>query len=99
MNVDDDAKNFLEKYIDAIFKEHEDFEDIFRNILCGQGIEPNLETILSYIIGNVIGFLDGFYLSKHNRTMNVNERKELIDFLKSRAFQLRQAFASTRVKT
>ena len=75
MNVDDDAKSFLEKYIVAIFKEHEDFEDIFRNILCGQGVEPNLETILSYIIGNVIGFLDGFYLSKHNRTMNVNERK------------------------
>ena len=96
--LDENARIIVEKNIDSVINEPEQTEKAFRNTLREQGIEPNLETVLSSISGYIEGIVDGFYYHEYNRLMNDDERKELTQLLKRRAFEIRQTFVSTRIE-
>ena len=97
-DLDEDARIMVEKNIDIVIKEPKKYEEAFRSILKVQGIEPNLETILSFIIGLLAGMADGIYVFKYERTTNADEKKELMELLNRRAFEMRQAFVSIRIE-
>jgi len=97
--LDDEIRIALEKNIDSILKDPEDHEKTWRSMLIGQGIEPNLETVLSFLIGDLYGLVWGYYIFRHARDMNIEEHKDLIAVLRRRAFELREAFIGTRIET
>ena len=98
-NLDGEARIIVESNIDIIIKEAKKSEEFHRLILMEQGIEPNLETILSYITGFLSGIVAGFYLHKYKRNMNSNEEKELLKLMKRRAWELREVFINARMET
>lgn len=96
--MDKDVRIKLEKEVDSILKDPKWVEETFSSALRAQGIEPNLETILSFITGLLVGIADGVYFLKFSRSMNSDEIVELVELLKRRAFEIRQAFISTRIE-
>ena len=96
--LDDSVRTMIERMSDSWMKDPKATEETYRFILEKQGIEPNLETVLSFIAGIIVGASDGAYSIKYNRLMNVDERKELTDLMNRRIFEIRQALASTRIE-
>ena len=96
--LDDSIRTMIEKMIDSWMKDPKVTEETYRFILEKQGIEPNLETVLSFIAGIIYGASDGAYAVKYERLMNVVERKELIELMNIIIFEIRQALASTRIE-
>jgi hypothetical protein len=97
--LDNTARVMVEQIIDNIMQDPIVAEETYRFILKKQGIEPNLETILSFITGLLNGAVEGFYTFTHERLLNSDERNRLAELLKRRAFELRQAFMSTRIES
>ena len=54
-SLDKEIRLDIEKQIDYIYEEPEVWEPMFHRFLIKQGIEPNLETVLSIIAGMCIG--------------------------------------------
>ncbi len=96
--LDGDARSVLENSVDMILKNPKEFEIMYSNALREQGIEPNLETLLSHITGVLFGIVSGVCVFKHKRSLYPEEVNELITLLKRRAFEIRQAFISTRIE-
>lgn len=96
--LEDDIRVAVEKEIDKFLKEPKEYENAFRNILTAQGIEPNLETVLSYLTGVLYGFADGLYLEKYRRPMTLEEGEELMSLLRRRAFEIRESIIGTRIE-
>jgi hypothetical protein len=94
--LDDEVRLSLEKSIDNFIKTPVESEKTASNILEAQGIEPNLETILSLIAGTALGITFAFYRKKFNRDINRDECIDLIQLIKRRAWELREAFIETR---
>ena len=80
--LDDDARIAVERAIDELIEEPKETEDEVHLILIAQGIEPNLEAVLSYLTGMLFGLISGFYFSKYHRDLNQDEQNELIECLK-----------------
>lgn len=95
--LDKDARTVLERNVDDILKKPKGMEETFSSTLRAQGIEPNLETVLSFITGLLLGIVEGIYDCKYDRLMNSDERDELDELLKRRAWEIRQALMSTRI--
>jgi len=98
MKLDRHLRVNLEELIDELIDKPKDYERVFSLMLRDLGIEPNLETVLSFIIGWLNGISAEHYRVNYNRSMNKEEVKALINLLKRRAWELRQAFISTRIK-
>ena len=98
MGLDQDARIGLETTIDNILKDAENWDRIFREILRTQGIEANLETVLSLIIGALLGQTVQYYIDKYKRRLNNDETKDFEDILRRRAWELRQTFILVRMK-
>lgn len=69
--LDDSVRTMIEKMIDSWMKDPKVTEETYRFILKEQGIKPNLETVLSFIAGIILGASDGVYAIKHRRLMNL----------------------------
>ena len=98
-SLDDDIRAVLEKNVDTIVDEPEKAEEALSIALRKQGIEPNLESSLSHATGFLTGLVEGMYIYKFKRHPNPEERDELLELLKRRAFEIRMAFMSTRMET
>lgn len=98
MGLDQDARIGLETTIDNILKDAKNWDRIFREILRTQGIEANLETVLSLIIGALLGQTVQFYIDKYKRRLNNDETKDFEDILRRRAWELRETFILVRMK-
>ena len=72
---------------------------IFTLMLAASGIEPNLESILSVIVGYLYGLAELWYASSYLRHINDDEFAEVIKLIKRRAWEMRQAFISTHLET
>jgi len=94
----DEARIGVEKEIDSMLKTPKRTERTFRYALKSQGIQPNLETLLAFLAGDLYGYVWGLYIHKYKRMLNQDENNELIDLLKRRAFELREAFVGTRIE-
>jgi len=98
MGLDKDLRVILEGAFDRLLSEPKEFEEAFSMMLRVEGIEPDLDAILSYISGYMEGLANAYYTIKYDRTMTKEERKEFIDLMRRRAWELRQAFISTRIE-
>jgi hypothetical protein len=96
--LNDSTRTMIEKMIDSWMKDPKVTEKTYRFILEKQGIQPNIETVLSFLTGIIIGTSDGAYAVRYNRLMNVVERKELTELMNRRVSELRQALLSTRIE-
>jgi len=96
-DLDNDARIAVEKSTDKMIKDAKNIDENYKSILIAQGIEPNLETLLSFINGFIFGIVSGIYLFKHKRALNSEETIELINLLKKRTFKLRQAIIYPRI--
>jgi len=97
VGLDLDARIGLESTIDKILKDAENWELTFKEVLRTQGIEANLETVLSLIIGALLGQTAQYYIDKYDRRLNKDETKDFEDILKRRAWELRQTFIELRM--
>jgi len=97
LKLDRKIRAAFEEAIDNFIKEPDSEENI-SVILQAQGIEPNLETVLSFIAGTAWGLVQGYYVTRHGRMMKTEENEEFIQLMKRRAWELRQAFLSLRMK-
>jgi len=95
---DADARRALEQDVDSVLKDPRTVESNSTLLLRGVGIEPSLETILSYITGMITGRVHAIYRTKYNRELNRDEARELIDLLRRRAWEIRQAFIAARIE-
>lgn len=95
---DSEIRDIVETNVDNVLKDPKRYEKIFGTFLLMTGIEPNLETLLSYLIGYWVGLVDSYFFIKYRRFMNVDQRDELIKILKRRAWELRQAFMRSRIE-
>lgn len=96
--MDNNVRSLVEEEIDNILKSPKETEEDARFVLTLQGIEPNLETVLSSITGMILGRVMQVYRLIYKRKMTPDELIELVELLKRRAFELRQAFISTRIE-
>ena len=96
-NLTSNARILFEENMDNIVDDAENSEIAISNHLKSQGIEPNLETILSHINGFMSGLIWHYYEVNHNRILNPDEQRDLSNLLKRRAFELRHAFVSLRI--
>jgi len=97
VGLDLDARIGLESTIDKILKDAENWELTFKEVLRTQGIEANLETVLSLIIGALLGQTAQYYIDKYDRRLTKDETKDFEDILKRRAWELRQTFIELRM--
>jgi hypothetical protein len=92
--LEDKFRIILERNIDALLKEPQDTQIGSAQILYDMGIQPDLETILSYITGSLKGVVEMAIIDSYGRTPNEEERKDIMELLKRRASELRDAFQS-----
>jgi len=79
----------IEKAIDSFLESPSEYEDHFKSALITLGIEPDLDTILAFICGYILG-RDEFSKSF--------DWGEYLEIMKRRAWELRQAFVNTRIE-
>jgi len=96
--LDSTARDILEENIDGVLERPEEFEQGYRKVLREMGVEPNLETVLSFISGFLQGLIWDYYLRVKQRNMNPEEIADLTKLMKRRAWELRHAFLLTRVE-
>ena len=97
VDLDNDARIAVERSIDTMIKDAKNIDENYKGILIAQGIEPNLETLLSFINGFIFGIVNGIYLLKYKRVLISEETIELVNLLKRRGWELRQAIVDPRI--
>ena len=89
---------FIEKQFDYFYDEPEEWMKIATSVLADQGIQPNLETILSYLVGMTLGGTFEFIRTKFKRDWTDEEAKAVSSLMARRAFEIRQHFAATQFR-
>jgi hypothetical protein len=92
--LEDEFRLILERNIDTILKEPRDTQIGFAQILYDMGIQPDLETILSFITGFLKGTVEAAIINFYERPPNEGEHKDIMELLKRRASELRDALQS-----
>ncbi len=92
-----EARTVFEKNMDYFINNAEDIELVLSDSLQAQGIEPNVETVLSHISGFVNGTIWYFYLVNYDRALNSDETIDLLNLVKRRSAELKSAFISSRI--
>jgi len=98
ISLDKELRSALEETIDNFLNDAERSERHVSDILREQGIEPNLETVLSYIAGIIMGWAMASYAVTRRKAMNTDEGNAVLTFMKRRAYELREAFIKARIK-
>ncbi|MEM2111738.1 MAG: hypothetical protein QXX08_07660 [Candidatus Bathyarchaeia archaeon] len=96
--LDRDARMILEDEIDRALKEPQTIERAYKIFLRAIGIEPELDTILSFMVGVVYGRTADIYALKYKRWPSQEELSEFIPLLKRRVAELRESFFKTRIE-
>lgn len=95
--MDENIRLNLEKAIDELLSQPMIIEERARTYLIEMGIEPSLETVLSYICGGLMGLVTASSTGRHGSIRDQNI-EGAITLLKRRAWELRRAFINTRVE-
>ena len=102
--LDADIRGYIERVIDTALTE-ENTELDTQQALIQMGIEPNLETKLSYITGQIYGIAFGLWIAKwaidkKTAEISVKEREDfdeaIMRLLDRRAEELRQHFIKSK---
>ena len=97
-SLDKDIRLFIEKQFDHFYKEPEEWKDVATMVLAEQGIQPNLDTVLSYLVGMTMGEAFQKFKAKFKRTWTNEEARAIANLLARRAFEIRQHFLATQLR-
>jgi len=98
MTLDPPLRAALEEAFDDFIREPKEYEKAYSILLRMQGIEPNLDSILSFISGYMYGCIIAYYKFIQDRKPTQEEIRNFFELMKRRAWQLRQAFIGTRIE-
>lgn len=98
MSLDKKLRVALEEEIDDMIKDPAEREETIRKILVAQGIDPNLDAILSQFSGWCFHKFWTYYILEYDRNPTDDEIDEYIDLMKRRTWEMRQAFLTTRLE-
>ena len=96
--LDKEARSNIEDTVDLLLKDPKKYEVSYSEALKKLGIEPSLETVLSFSSGYILGLTAGHIISRYKRIMKIEEVTEFLNLMKRRAWELRQAFIGTRIE-
>ena len=96
--MDDDIKKIILKNIDNVLEDPKYFEKGYCQNISKIGIEPTLETVLSYFSGLLLGTLIGYNMYRYNRATNEEEIGEFHELMKRYTGTLRETFLQTRLE-
>ena len=96
MPISPALRGSLEKSIDNVLKYPKKNKMMFTEILKLQDIEPDLERILSYIIGLQYGIITGKSIILDDRVLNEEEMNEIMAIIKRRMHEMREALVDPR---
>ena len=95
--LDDEIRLNFERFIDRILENPTIEEEKAREILIEMGIEPNLEIVLSFIIGYGLASAVWHSARKFREPRNQDIRG-IRELFKRRAWEIRETFIKTRIK-
>jgi len=98
MTLDPPLRVALEEAFDSFIREPKKYEKGFSTLLRMVGIEPNLDSILSFISGCMYGCMIAYYRNSYRRSPTKEEYRAFNEWIKRRAWELRQAFIGTRIE-
>ena len=84
MTLPNEAKARLEEGINDWLLNFDEIAEAGTIFLEKIGIEPNLETLLSYAAGVLDSIVGGFIHAQYDRGMNAEEDEEMIDLIKEK---------------
>ena len=90
--IDDEVRIIVDSNVDYILKNIEETLERCKYALISQGIEPTLETSLSFLTGTFLGMIEYHYVKKFDRFLETNEFFEFFELLNKRATEIRIAF-------
>ena len=96
--MDKTLRVYLEEAFDKFIREPKEYEKAYSILLRMQGIEPNLDAILSFISGYMYGCMIAYYIFTYDRKPTPEEDRAFHELMKRRAWELRQAFIATRIE-
>jgi len=88
----------IEKNVDGVIDRPDLAESACRRILIAQGIEPDLERILSYFLGMIFGQATMVFNLEKGRDPTIEEYLEISRLLKRRTYEMREAILGTRIE-
>jgi len=95
--LDKNIRSLLEQSVDNFISDAHEMETQARDRILKLGIEPNLETVLSYLCGLLMGLVVTKSVEKHG-SLRKQDEHGATELLKRRAWELRQVFINTRVE-
>lgn len=92
MTLPNEVKERLEEVINDWLLSFNEIAESESHFLDAVGLEPKLETLLSYTIGVLDSIVGGYIHSLYNRGMTEDEDAELIELLQEKMPELEQKF-------
>jgi len=100
--LDHEARMIIENNIDSLLENPLEYEQEFKRILADMGIEPNLETVLSFVSGFLVGQTLINIKKQSSLEQDSVEYFEQIgamdQIISRRAWELREAMIKARMK-
>ena len=96
--LDQNVRNSIENTIDGFLANPDEVFTVFSAMLAFQGIEPNVDTVLSAISGYLYGRVCAEYRRRFNRTLEQNEKSDFNKLMKRRLWELRQAYINLELR-
>ena len=96
--LDPELRSAIETIIDNIISHPKEYEDFFAKTLEYLNINSDLEKILAFIVGCIWGEINLAYRSRYSTGISISQQVEILNILKRRANEIKEAFISTRIE-
>jgi len=88
----------VEKQIDEFVKEPRDWEEAIKEYLNGAAVFPDLEAILSMMLGITYGYVIGLAEERFHRKSTSEENKRVRELIQRRAPEIRETIILDRYR-
>jgi hypothetical protein len=92
MTIPPEAKERLEEVISDWLLRFDEIAEVESRFLDRLGLEPKLETLMSYTVGIVDAIVGGYIHYSYNRGMTETEDEELVELLREKLPELELKF-------
>jgi hypothetical protein len=92
------TRSRIENELDAIVTRPSHYVQESAFLLQSVGIEPNIEHMLSYLVGYLLGIVGQFIRSQYQRRPTWAETRELVAMLTRRGQEMREAYMQTQIQ-
>ena len=97
MSIDREIRDFIESQIDAVLNDPAEIEIYTKVLLKVTGVKPNVDTVLSFILGMIWGACDMLVRDKYKRAPTSEDFAGIIPLMNRRLNELRDAFMNLRL--